>query len=511
MDSSGPKQVGYGTLEDPTDGKDPTRSGHARRHWVGAFAVLVAAIGWVGCDEIGAGGQPQASGQAASPGTAYYVDSKRGRDSNPGTSPRTAWRTLAQVQRGRFHGGDSILLRGGQRFRGWIPLTPVNVSATSRADPLTISSYGSGRATIIAPRRTDGIAAFNVAGVHVSGLDLVGRGNFKALAEGYRRCRDGPAGIRLAAYGINETLDEGITVDHVDVSRFCDGILIVSEDDASRIAHVRVSATRSHDNGDAGVWAHDNVWAHDKRNAEHSIEDLTVTNTQAYRNRDQGGIVLFGVDGGTVRKSVAYANATGGNGGVGIWAFDSSRILFAHNESFRNGSRAITVDGDGFDFDRGVSNSVMKQNYSHDNGGIGFLVCSCERGRWTRFYRMQHIVIRSNVSRNDGSSGQPSLYVLGGEPMSDIDIVSNRVESAVGSGPLIEVGGSRRPYSGVHLRGNRFVAHGGKQLLRVVDPGYATDLVLRENAWQAAGGRFRVQWGNRQVSTRQAWRAAGGG
>jgi hypothetical protein len=468
------------------------------------LAPLIAAATLAGCDGNGcAGGNDPEAATAVSGtgGSTYYVDAARGRDSDPGTSPRTAWRTLARVERGSFRGGDRILLRGGQRFRGSIHLTTTNLGATSRTAVLRIGSFGRGRATILAPRRTDGIGAYNVAGIRVSDINVVGRGNLSLVKDRYRGCRDGPAGIRLAAYSLHRTLDQGITVDHVDVSRFCDGLLVASEDDVSRIAHVRVTAMRSHHNGDAGVWTHDPA------RGEHLIEDVRVTNTRAYRNHDQGGIVLFGVDGGTVKNSVAFANAKGGDGGVGVWAFDSNRILFAQNESYRNGSAAITTDGDGFDFDRGVSNSVMEHNYSHDNGGVGFLVCSCER--WTRFYRMHDIIIRSNVSRNDGSSGQPSLYVLGGEPMTDVEIVSNRIESGAGDGPLVEVDADHRRYGRLQFEGNRFVARGDKPLLRVQGPGRAKDLAFRGNNWRAMG-QFSVEWGQRRLLTPHAWRAASG-
>ena len=320
------------------------------------------------------------------------------------------------------------------------------------------------------------------------------------MERNYDNCRDGPAGIRFEAESISGTLDAGIAIDHVDVSRFCDGIVVGSKDDGSRISHVRVTAVRAHHNGDAGVLTYDQA------QANHAIEDVKVTNTRAYRNHHRGGIVLFGVDRGTVKNSVTFANGRGGPGGVGIWTFDSNRVIIAHNESYANGSPAIKSDGDGFDFDRGVSNSVMEHNYSHDNGGVGFLVCSCV---WfARFYRMQDNIIRFNVSRNDGSSGQSSLTVRGGEPMTGIDIVSNRVVSGAGDGALVDVNSNRRPYSDVRFRRNTFVAKGGKPLLDLDFPGDATDLTFQDNAWRAVGGRFEITWGDRRFSTPKAWRAS---
>jgi hypothetical protein len=321
-------------------------------------------------------------------------------------------------------------------------------------------------------------------------VNLVGRHDVcnENTSNGYR---SGTAGIRLEARDLHGTLASALTVTHADLQRFCEGILVVSDDARSRVADVRISHVTAHDNSDAGVWTYD------RATAEHLIADVRVTDTRAFRNGYRGGIMLFGVDGGTVAHSVAYTNARQAGGGVGIWAFDSNRIVFAHNESFGNGSPEITNDGDGFDFDRGVSHSVMVDNYSHDNGGIGLLVCSCNVGV-PPFYRMHDITLRSNVSRNDGSSGQPSLYVDGGEPMTAIHILGNLVESARGDGPLVNLTGCHDctpsqmanvgsgPYTSISVRGNTFIAGAGKPILEK-HPGPRALFDLRHNVWRSAG------------------------
>jgi hypothetical protein len=436
-------------------------------------AVLLA--GCAGCGD----GHEVAHPASYTGGTTYYIDRGRGHNSSRGTSPKAPWRNLAPVQQGDLGGGDAILLRGGQTFRGSLGLTQDNLTATSRGAKLTISSYGGGRATIAAPAGSDAISASNVAGIRISRVDLVGRGDLAVMAEGPRACRDGPSGIRVAAEGLGGTLDQGVEIDNAEISRFCEGINISSADDDSRISHVRVKGVSAHDNGDAGVWTHDAALAH------HAIRDVRVTRTRAYRNLNRGGIVLFGVDRGTVTHSVAFANAKRGGGGVGIWAFDSNRIRITRNEAYRNGRRRITDDGDGFDLDRGVSNSVMAHNYSHDNGGIGFLVCSCEQ--YARYYRMHDVLVRDNVSRADGSSGQPSLYVLGGEPMRNVRIESNRIHSARGDGPLISVGTLALRYRGVRISGNRFTAGGSKPLLELDGPANPPNLLVGDNIWRQCG------------------------
>jgi Right handed beta helix region len=438
---------------------------------------------------------------ARSGGTTYYVDAERGSDSASGTSPATAWRTLARVDRGHYLGGQAILLRGGERFPGTISLSPSNLAGTSRARPLSIGSYGQGRPTIRAPRGQDGLRAANVAGIRVSRVDVVGRGNRSCHETNASTWGAGAAGIRFLASHLNGTLDEGIAVNHADVGRFCDGIVVASADDGSRISHVRVAAVSAHDNRETGVWTYDQA------QARHSIRDVTVTRTRAYRNAGRGGIALFGVDHGVVSDSVAFANSRKESGGVGIWAFDASRIRITNDVSYANGSAAIKKDGDGFDLDRGVSHSVIEHSVSHDNGGMGYLVCSCVH--WARFYSMRDNTVRDNVSRDDGSSGQPSLYVLGGEPMVGIDIADNRVTSSAGGGPLVKVASYGRRYVGLRFRGNSFVAGGGKRLLRL-DPTHAKELSLEDNEWRTLGGPFSVKWGQRIFETRRAWQAATG-
>jgi hypothetical protein len=388
-----------------------------------------------------------------------------------------------------LRGGDSILLRGGQRFSGTIRLGSGNLSHTSRTSTLRIGSYGERRATIVASPHQDAISAIDVTGIQVSAVNLTGQAPTcsKDSSNGYRY---GAAGIRVAARLPHMALDQGISIDHVDVSGFCNGIAVGTSAEGSGISHLHVTAVRAHDNASAGIWTYDRA---DKR---HAISDVAVNRSWAYRNGIRGGIVLFGVDGGRVSRSVAFANGRTAGGGVGIWAFDSTRIVFSRNESYANGSPGIDDDGDGFDFDRGVSDSVMVHNYSHDNGGVGFLVCSCN-GKYYPYYRTSNVVLRSNVSRNDGSSGQPSLWVEGGELMTGVQIASNRVESGAGDGPLVKITGCVTcdsgylervtrggAYTQVLLSGNAFATRGPKPL-RIMDLGPAADLVLRDNTWRA--------------------------
>src|SRR6185436_15750591 len=104
--------------------------------------------------------------------SAYYV-STSGNDANTGTSTATAWQTIAKVNGRTYSAGDSILFEGGNTFSGRIYL---DARSGGTADaPITISSYGTGRATIDGGL-ANGLYAYNSAGIKITNLKFSGTG-----------------------------------------------------------------------------------------------------------------------------------------------------------------------------------------------------------------------------------------------------------------------------------------------------------------------------------------------
>jgi hypothetical protein len=89
---------------------------------------------------------------------AYYVDAQYGSDANPGTSPSTPWRSLAQAS--GVPSGSRLYLRAGQVFSGTL---------TVSASQVEVSGYGTGRPPTI---ERGGYAGIEIRGddVVVSGL-----------------------------------------------------------------------------------------------------------------------------------------------------------------------------------------------------------------------------------------------------------------------------------------------------------------------------------------------------
>ena len=82
---------------------------------------------------------------AAASGTSYYVDAASGNDANAGTSPATAWRTLARASKVTLGPGDSIVLARGRTYTGGLAVT-ANGTAES---PVAVGDYGAGALPVI--------------------------------------------------------------------------------------------------------------------------------------------------------------------------------------------------------------------------------------------------------------------------------------------------------------------------------------------------------------------------
>jgi parallel beta-helix repeat protein len=70
----------------------------------------------------------------------YYVDAEHGSDSNNGTSPTAAWKSINRLNQQKFLPGDAIFFRRGQIWREQLNLQ----SSGEVQRPITIDAYGEG-------------------------------------------------------------------------------------------------------------------------------------------------------------------------------------------------------------------------------------------------------------------------------------------------------------------------------------------------------------------------------
>ncbi len=424
-------------------------------------------------------------------GTTYYV-SALGNDANPGTSVTQPWATIAKVNATMLHAGDSVLFRGGDTFVGNLVIT----SAGTPLEPIVVGSYGTGRAIINGESGT-GIMVYDVGGVSVRDLVV-----FTST-----RTPNQPGVLFYNDLPGNRKLDY-VRVYNVIVHGFGNyGVFIVgnpADQSQSGYTNVIINQVVAYDNTLIGIYV---SGIYDPKTALYANSNVTVVNCVAYdnpglagnANHPEGGIFLEDVDGGMVEYSLAYNNGAAANsiygGPYGIWTAIANNILFQHNESHHNHSAYL--DGGGFDFDGGTTNSTMQYNYSHDNDGNGYLVYNYAGAPHT----LGHDVVRYNISQNDGAKEQFSINV-GGVTSGPIDVYNNTFYNSVGAAVFYNQNSEN-----VHARNNIFVS-AGKTLLVSAPPSLGS--VFQANDYWSTTASPRFYWGTKVYSSYSAWRTASG-
>src|SRR5258708_6450141 len=278
----------------------------------------------------------------------YYVNPTGNDDCFDGLTPLTAWRTVARVNRQDLNPGDIVSFQGGSTFTGGLQLQPVDSGTV--AFPVTLNSYGTGRATI-SSGTLNGIQATNVDGYIIDSLIFVGTSS--------------PTGVDGLSFFTNTpTGNDGLIITNVDVSGYGgDGIKIGSSVSYGSIA---VSNSTVHGNKKSGV---EITGAAAYANANVTIDGVTAYNNTGYAgSNDQSGsgIVVGSTTTVLIQNSTVYNNGTLNNwatrGPIGIWVYDDTAVTIQNNNSHNN--HTASQDGGGFALDQNVSNSAMQNNTS---------------------------------------------------------------------------------------------------------------------------------------------------
>mgnify|MGYP001290197866 CR=1 FL=1 len=444
---------------------------------------------------------------------AYFLRAD-GDDAAAGTTRAAAWRTLDRLNAVDLEPGDRVLLEGGVTFPGTLVIAPED--AGTRRRPVTIRSFGGGRATIAAGTGR-GIFVHDAGGVRISALNVVGAGRENGnRADGIAFYSDVAVPGTRFAY---------VRVRNVDVSGFGGAGLSLggyATDASGRpvktgFEDVRIARTSAHDNADAGILSYGSYgtnvtgWAH---------ANVLVAHCMAWSNpgipgkggNSGNGIVLADVDGARITRSLAWDNGWRNDhpsGPIGIWTWDSNAVVIENYEAWDNGS--TTRDGGGFDLDGGATNCVLRRNTSHHDAGSGFLVYQFAGAR-----PMHDNLVADNVSVNDGRTNGGGLVVGGGAVRTTF--ARNRVQL----GPrAVDSPGSDGPY-GIHVvldgatnvdtvfADNAIATEDGVSLIVVREPARQTRLVFTGNAYDAGGAPVSIVWGDETYGSVEAWSTATG-
>jgi hypothetical protein len=443
----------------------------------------------------------------------YYV-SPSGDDSNSGTSTQRAWRTLDKVNAVDLNPGDGVLLEAGRDYSGNLLLTAEDAGTPTQ--PVVIGSYGSGRARIKAGDGS-GVTVRNAGGVEVKDLIVMGEDHKTNVGSGIKIVNELPNNQKL----------HYVRIHNVEASGFgrkmnpaplglqppdgC-GIFVgghASDGSKSGYSNVRITNCVTCQNEYFGIlitgyWQDDpDPYANSNVYVGHCTMHDNPGDPNYFENHSGSGVLMEDVDGGIIEYCQAYNNGYEGGckvgGPIGIWAAVANNVIIQCCESHHN--RAGKGDGGGFDFDGGTTNSILQYNYSHDNDGAGYLICSYDNAPHT----FNNNIVRYNISVNDGRKERhAAIHFWTGSPKEDpihnTQIYGNTIYAVYS--PAIVFG--RNGIYNTKVCNNLFVTANSQKLV-AGNPDEST-ATFAGNAYWAVDGAFDLA-GHKSL---EAWRAATG-
>jgi hypothetical protein len=340
----------------------------------------------------------------------YYISSSTGSDSNSGTSSSSPWATLTKASTVTLTAGDSILLKSGDTWTGQT-LTPQG-SGTA-ADPITISSYGTGAQPAISP----GI------GVETYAIHLVNDGGFSISNLAISNTYGG-----IVYYGDGTYNHDYLSINDVNFSNitgvstgfnttncgshpnppcypapdlhFGTGVSIAGLGDGADTILSDISITNStFTDCDAGIDMPPSGTTNFGMWKNVNISDDTFD--QMYRT---GGVILYYVDGGVTNNITI--NQAGYEYGM-WWGNAAFQMVGTQNytiegSTFENTGRPnSTPDGEGLDFESDNQNVTVRNNVIENNAGPALLFAG-NNGDWPG--QNSNLVVENNILKDNNST-----------------------------------------------------------------------------------------------------------
>ena len=388
----------------------------------------------------------------------YYVDAVNGDDSNDGTTPETAWKTLTKASSIRkLTEGGSILLKAGCVWNGE-QLEVKNATGTEE-NPIVIGSYGEGADPVIngnganwsadSKEELAAVHIYNSENIIIENLEIT---NWDSSAgEEYAQSSKLLSGLvvenkdagelenvvirnnkihdvngRMAGgsekaagglivvvtgggsnhTGTVESYYAGLTIESNEVYNVCHEAIYMESVWASRKLVGGTSSDTGYQNAGNSGW----IGSSDVVIENNYVHDVAGDGIVPINTTDC--LVQYNLIDNSADTNWNYANNPNH---AALWTWDTDNVTFRYNEAC-NTSKAGwnlgisgTNDSMAFDFDYGVQNCLYEYNYSHDNYG-GFLMLCPGPGATV------NNIARYNLSINDGLyEGAPLIRVGGGK------------------------------------------------------------------------------------------------
>jgi len=376
--------------------------------------------------------------------TTYYVDAVAGSDAASGTSPATAWQTLAKVNATTFSAGDQILFHTDQSWAGQLKPKGSGVAG----NPIVISNYGGGDLPLLdGGSLTEGATVFlkNQSYWTISNLEIVndsGKGPFVASEARWGILVHNDRGGLLKGitirdnyvHDVNGCFDcTGIGNSHTNggivVGANLNGVVSFNVDSYDG---VEIRDNRVDEVGRTGIHFEDvssgfYLWV----DPAAISKNITIAGNHV-SNTDSDGITVRGARNVLIEHNVVEdagqetSLAQNQPMAVGIWPAKTIDTLIQYNQVYR--TRYNHTDGQGYDVDLSSSNTTLQYNYSEENEG-GFLLLMysdvADIG--------ENVTVRYNLSVNDGTAEQKGIFAFSFGVKPNTDIYNNTIYVPEGS------------------------------------------------------------------------------
>ena len=321
-----------------------------------------------------------------------YLNNLKGNDRNKGDFKHPL-KSISRLNEIINDKSASIFLAGGQKFDGTIILKGKSGSAS---DSIKISSWGDGKSTINGGKH-EALIIDNCRFISVRNIDLSGDGR-----------KEGNSTNGLSFINCRNSIVENVNSRGFQIS----GV------DLYNCRKMVVKNVYAFENGFCGI----NVMGSEKQLSGHIlIKDSKAENNPGdpaiLNNHSGNGILVGNSDSVLIDHCTATNNGWDmprqGNGPVGIWAWGSDHVTIQYCISYRNKTSKGAQDGGGFDFDGGMTNSILQYCLSYENQGAGYgLYQFAGASDW------YNNIVRYCISINDATTtkGAGCFFIWNGNP-----------------------------------------------------------------------------------------------
>ncbi len=339
----------------------------------------------------------------SSGGETYYIDWIEGDDSEGGTCPDTAWKSLEKVNATTFKPGDEILLKADGFWVG--QLWPKGSGAEGK--PIKIGMYGKGRKPIISGmgKAMGAVYLYNQEYWEISDLEIT---NFKGGDDSRKM------GVYILAenYGtIHHIHLKNLYVHSVNGSmktKHNGGIFyeVIGKEKKTNFDDFLVDGCHIYDVRKTGLTNISTWW---DRSIDDNMDWVPNTNVVIRNNwiemTASNGLIIRCAEKALIEHNV-FKKCSALSTGNAMYPFNCDDTLVQYNESYRTIYNPGDPDSGGFDSDWQCKRSIFQYNYSHDNDYGFILICNNGKGGfgWNRGKGPgfnDGTIVRYNITQND--------------------------------------------------------------------------------------------------------------